>query len=101
MVGAETGPRPVAGRSRRAVAAPLCDRAGMAADLSSGRELAVGDRGCSEPFAWRYGGDGAPLPRPHRPDLCHYPQSGPPLVLVPADAAGRGAGVQSVRLAKG
>ena len=44
---------------------------------------------------------GAPLSQPHRPDLRDHLQSGAPVVLVPAHAARRGAGVQGLRLGQG
>src|SRR5689334_4519241 len=98
MVGATARAQLAAGRSRRAVAAPLRDRAGVAADPPPGRVLAIGDSRRTELVARRHGGDRAPLSGPHRPDLSDYLQPGASLVLVPADAARRGAGVQSVRL---
>ena len=39
------------GRGRRTLAAPLCDRAGVAADPPPGRVLASRDRRCADPFA--------------------------------------------------
>ena len=76
------------------LAAPLCDHPDVAADPPPGRELAARDRRRAQPVARRHGGDRAPLSRPHRPDLGDHLEPGASLVLVPADAAGRGAGVQ-------
>ena len=53
------------------------------------------------PLARGSGGVRTPLSGPHRPDLCDHPQSGAPLVLVSADAARRGAGLQGLRFDQG
>src|ERR1700756_5572728 len=100
MVGAAACAELAAGRSRRAVAAPLRDRAGVAADPPPGRVLAFGDSRRAELVARRHGGDRAPLSGPHWPDLGHNLQPVASLVLVPADAAERGAGLQGLRFAE-
>ncbi len=61
----------------------------------------LGDRRRAEPGARRHGGDRAPLCQPRRPDLGDHLEPRPSLVLVPADAARRGIGVQGVQLAEG
>ena len=66
---------------------PLCGDPGVAADPSSGRDLATGDRRRAEHLARELGGDRATLSRPYRPDLCDHLRSGASLVLVSADAA--------------
>ena len=97
------GARPVAGRGGRVAAPPLRDHPGVAADPPSGRDVPAGDlrRARASPIDDIGDRRAAMLSQPHRPDLRHHLQSGAPLVLVPAHAAQRGAGVQGVRLGEG
>src|SRR5215469_16588646 len=100
MVGPATGAHVSTGRGRGTAEAPLRHHPGVAADPSSGRELAIGDRRCAEHLARKPGGNRAPLSRPYRPDLCDHLRFGASLVLVPADAARRGVGFQDLRVAE-
>ena len=89
----------MARRGRGTSQGPLRDHPGVAAVPPPGRDLAAGDCRWAQHLRPRHGRDRAALSGPHRPDLRDGLQPGAPVVLVPAHAAGRGAGFQGLRLA--